>query len=117
MRYALSSEFRMKLKKILPSLGARETAQALAIILVGSFHRNLPHFFFEHGHKSCGRRREGGKTKETEGERRGERMEKKEEGEGEGGGVKEERGGKKLGKTLKKLASTSPESNFSPLNL
>lgn len=57
------------------------------------------------------------KTKETEGERRGERMEKKEEGEGEGGGVKEERGGKKLRKTLKKLASTSPESNFSPLNL
>lgn len=48
------------------------------------------------------------KTKETEGDRRGERMEKKEEGEGEGGGVKEERGGKKLGKTLKKLASTSP---------
>lgn len=38
------------------------------------------------------------KTKETEGERRGERMEKKEEGEGEGGGVKEERGGKSWGK-------------------
>lgn len=42
------------------------------------------------------------KTKETEGDRRGERMEKKEEGEGEGegegGGVKEERGGKSWGK-------------------
>lgn len=104
MRYARSSEFRMKLKRIPESWGARP---ALAIILVGSFHRNLPHFFFEHGHKSCGSRREGGKTKETEGSRRRERRrkkgKKKEEEEEEL--RRTERGdGGKVGENVKKVS-------------
>lgn len=102
MRYAQSSEFRMKLKRIPGSWGARPPRPS-QLFLSARFTETCHTSSSSTGTKAVDageREAKQRRQKAIEGERRGRRMEKK---RGERGGVKEneERGGKKLGKTLK----------------
>lgn len=109
MRYAQSSEFRMKLKRIPGSWGARPPRPS-QLFLSARFTETCHTSSSSTGTKAVDageREAKQRRQKAIEGERRGRRMEKK-RGE-RGGGVKENgKRGEKVGENVKKVSLNFP---------